>query len=116
MQFRVVFRAFLGIEQASASFGEEVGRFIEPLAQQLRHRVARLVFEREFFLPPDVEKPRIFLNEIGANVACVIEAQALVKVWRIVTPPSFPSEWIVWYRIWKSQVRGLMRAFARYEI
>ena len=95
VQFRINARALLGIEQLRAGLGEKMRRFIEPPAQHLCERVARLIFQRQLFLPPHENPAAVILDDLRGRIRGRIKAQARVEIGRIVILPIGPSARIV---------------------
>ena len=54
--------ALRGVEQRGARFGEVARGHVHAAAQHLGQRVAGLVLERQFLLPPDEELAGVFLD------------------------------------------------------
>ena len=65
-------------------------RFVEPRPQQLRQRIARLIFERKFFLPPPQQFPAMLLDQLVARIGARIETKPLVEIGRLVLAPAIP--------------------------
>ena len=78
-QLFVQLLATLGIEQFNARFGQETRRFVEAGTQQLRQRIARLIFQRQLFLPPEQQFAEVLLDQFVARIGPRIEAEPLVR-------------------------------------
>ncbi len=90
--------AGFGIEEDGARFGEELGRLVDAVAQELGDGVARLVLERELLLPPDQELAAVLLDLLVAGIGLEVEAEPFVWVVGIVIPPPIPAVRAVWQR------------------
>ena len=66
--FGIETRSRFGIEQLRPRFRKHPRRFVQPAAQQLRDRIARLIFQRQLFLPPDEQLPAVILDLLVRRV------------------------------------------------
>src|SRR3954468_12676564 len=82
-----------------------MGRFIQPRAQQLRERIARLVLERELFLPPAQQLAAMLLDFFRGRILARIEAEPLVVIRRLVFRPAVPLLRVVRERKRKLQLQ-----------
>ena len=92
------------IEKIEARFGQITRRFFEAGAQQLRKWIARLIFERQFFLPPPHQFAAMFFDQLVAGIGVWIKTEPLVKIWRPVVAPALPLSRIIWQRKRKGDV------------
>jgi hypothetical protein len=53
-------------------------------------------------LPPDEEDAAVFLNLLATRAGIEFQAEAVVKIFRVVVPPAVPSERIIWEWIGES--------------
>ena len=84
-----------GIEQLDPRFGQKAGRFIQPGAEQLGERIARLIFERQLFLPPQKQLAKALLDQLIARIGLRIETKPLVGIGRIIAAPAVPLARVV---------------------
>src|SRR5438309_10971447 len=78
-------------------------RFVQPGAQQLRERIARLVLERELFLPPAQQLAAMLLDFFRSRIFALIEAEPLVVIRRLIFRPAVHLFRII--REWKRKLQ-----------
>ena len=94
-QFGIELLAAGRIQKFDARLGQITRGFIQPGPEDLSERIARLVLERQFLLPPPHQFAAMLLDELVTRVGARIEAKALVKIRRFVFAPAVPLVWIV---------------------
>ena len=66
-----------------------------PAAQQLGERIARLIFQRQFFLPPEEQLAKALFYLLVSRLGPRIEAKPLVRIRGIVSAPPVPFSRVV---------------------
>ena len=102
------------VEQPRPRLGEIGRRFVEPGAQHLREGIARLIFQRQLFLPPDEQLPAVFLDLLGARIRLERKAQPRVVVVGVVIFPVLPPERVIWNGIREAPSRRKKRGTRLY--
>ena len=79
-EFIVHRAAALGIEKFHPRLGQVARRFLQAGTEQLRQRIAGLIFERQFLLPPAQQFPAMFLDQFVTRISPRIKAKPLVEI------------------------------------
>ena len=85
----------LRIEQIESGLDKVIRSLGQAAPEQLRHRITRLIFQRQFALPPLEKRGAMLLNQLVARLRFRIETKALVGTVRAVFAPAVPLPGIV---------------------
>src|SRR4029077_13503781 len=92
------------IKKLNAGFSKKARGFLQAGPKHLRERIARLIFQWQFFLPPAHQLPAMFLDQLVGRIRMRIEAKAFVQIRSPRVIPSLPLSRVVWERKRKTDV------------